>query len=47
MVLTGIDVLWVADGLIVERWSEYDMLCVFEGLGLYTNKTRSSQESPS
>jgi len=34
MVLTGIDILRIADGLIVERWSEYDMLYVFQELGV-------------
>jgi steroid delta-isomerase-like uncharacterized protein len=34
LVLTGIDILRIADGRIVERWSEYDMLSVFEGLGV-------------
>jgi steroid delta-isomerase-like uncharacterized protein len=34
LLLTGIDILRIADGRIVERWSEYDMLSVFEELGI-------------
>jgi steroid delta-isomerase-like uncharacterized protein len=34
LLLTGIDILRIADGRIVERWSEYDMLSVFEELGV-------------
>ena len=33
LLLTGIDILRIADGRIVERWSEYDMLSVLEELG--------------
>jgi predicted ester cyclase len=33
LLLTGIDILRIADGKIVERWSEYDMLSVLEELG--------------
>ena len=34
LLLTGIDILRIANGQIVERWSEYDMLSVFEELGI-------------
>ena len=34
LLLTGMDILRIADGQIVERWSEYDMLSVFEDLGV-------------
>jgi steroid delta-isomerase-like uncharacterized protein len=33
LLLTGIDILRIANGKIVERWSEYDMLSVLEALG--------------
>ena len=33
LLLTGIDILRIADDKIVERWSEYDMLSVLEELG--------------
>jgi len=34
LLLTGIDILRIAGGRIVERWSEYDMLSVVEELGV-------------
>lgn len=34
LLLTGIDILRIADGQIVERWSEYDMLSVLASLDI-------------
>ena len=34
ILLSGIDILRIEDGVVVERWAETDMLYVLETLGL-------------
>jgi steroid delta-isomerase-like uncharacterized protein len=44
--ITGIDVLRIADGKVVERWAEYDSLGMMQQLGVVPEPGQSEEASP-
>jgi steroid delta-isomerase-like uncharacterized protein len=44
--ITGIDVLRVAQGKVVERWAEYDSLGMIQQLGVVPEPGQSEEASP-
>jgi steroid delta-isomerase-like uncharacterized protein len=44
--ITGIDVLRIAEGKVVERWAEYDALGMMQQLGVVPEPGQSEEASP-